>query len=47
MGSLHPEFVIDKDKHTNAGLLPFSEWKKDERIPFNQAIREIRDDYNA
>lgn len=68
MVALHPEFVLDEDKHTKAVLLPFPEWEKvvaeleelddirafdtiksssDEAIPFDQAVREIREDYDA
>ena len=67
MVTLHPEFVIGKDKQ-KAVLLPLPEWEKvldeleelddirefdaaksstEESIPFNQAVREIRDNYDA
>lgn len=68
MVTLHPEFVIGKDKRKKAVLLPFPEWEKildeleelddirefdaaksseEESIPFNQAVREIRDNYDT
>jgi len=28
MVELHPEYVVDKDKHPKAVLLPFEEWQK-------------------
>ena len=28
MVELHPEYVVDKDKHPKAVLLPFDEWQK-------------------
>ena len=27
MVTLHPEYVVDKDQHTKAVLLPFLEWE--------------------
>ncbi len=65
MVTLHPEYVVDEDKHTKAVLLPFREWENvvaeleelddiraydatkasdEESIPFEQAVREIRED---
>jgi PHD/YefM family antitoxin component YafN of YafNO toxin-antitoxin module len=28
MVTIHPEYVVDKDKHPRAVLLPISEWEK-------------------
>ena len=28
MVTVHPEYVVDKDKHTKAVLLPISEWEQ-------------------
>lgn len=28
MVELHPKYVVDKDKHPKAVLLPFEEWQK-------------------
>jgi len=28
MVSIHPEYVVDKDKHLKSGLLPVSEWEQ-------------------
>ena len=68
MVSLHPEFVVDGNKHPKAVLLPVSEWEQimseleelddirgydkaksspQESIPFDQAVREIQEEYDS
>jgi hypothetical protein len=64
MIALHPEYIVDTEKHTKAVVIPVKEWeiilgemeelndiraydaakadKKDEIIPFSQAVNEIR-----
>jgi hypothetical protein len=64
MIALHPEYIVDTEKHTKAVVIPIKEWeiilgemeelndiraydaakadKKDEIIPFSQAVNEIR-----
>lgn len=68
MVSIHPEFVVDGDRHTKAVLLPVGEWEKileeleelddiraydnakaapQDSMPFEQAVREIGEDYKS
>lgn len=68
MLTVHPEYVVDKNKHLKAVLLPVSEWEQvmneleelddirafdkakasqQESIPFEQAVREIQEGYDA
>jgi hypothetical protein len=64
MIALHPEYIVDTEKHTKAVVIPVKEWeiilgemeelndiraydaakadKKDEVIPFSQAVNEIK-----
>ena len=68
MLTIHPEFVVDKEQHAKAVLLPMSDWEKvieeleelddireydaaksasHEGIPFDQAVREMQEGYDA
>ena len=68
MVTVHPEYIVDEDKHTKAILLPIVEWEQivneleelddiraydkamaspEESVPFDQAVREIQEEYNG
>ncbi len=68
MVSVHPEYVVDENKHPKAVLLPVSEWEQvmseleelddirsydkaksslQDSIPFDRAVREIQEGYDA
>ena len=65
---VHPEYVVDGQKHTKAVILSISEWEKvineleqlddiraydeakqasQERVRFDQAVREIQEEYDS